>query len=147
MQHSHRQRLLALARLPALLLQTAASVVCTAIFCSILFIWRVSSELPLHPVNLLNHNDIHLILILLCGCMLFAFLPSLLSAILSSYLSHHLPRLIIIAVAAGTALFTALIQNWLFVWPLDWLPLLLNALAAGLSALCFANVKILAKKH
>ena len=138
MQHRqiHTHHPSALARLPALMLQTLSSVIVTALFCTILFYWRANSELPLMQTSLLNSNDIKLILVLICGCMLFALVPSLLAAVFCSCCVRRLPRFLLGAAAAIIAFSVALLQNWLFSWPLDWIPILFNALAATISALC-----------
>ena len=149
MQHKqiHTHHPSALARLPALMLQTLSSVIVTALFCTILFYWRANSELPLMQTSLLNSNDIKLILVLICGCMLFALVPSLLAAVFCSCFVRRLPRFLLGAAAAIIAFSVALLQNWLFSWPLDWIPILFNALAAAISALCISRLQQLAQKN
>lgn len=149
MQHKqiHTHYPSALARLPALMLQTLSSVIITALFCTILFYWRANSELPLMQTSLLNSNDIKLILVLICGCMLFALFPSLLAAVFCSCFVRRLPRFLLGAAAAIIAFSVALLQNWLFSWPLDWIPILFNALAAAISALCVSRLQQLAQKN
>lgn len=150
MQHKqiHTHHPSALARLPAIMLQTLSSVIITALFCTILFYWRANSELPLMQISLLNFNDIKLILVLICGCMLFALVPSLLAAVFCSYFIWRLPRFLLSAAAAAAiiAFSVALLQNWLFSWPLDWIPILFNALAAAISALCISRLQQQAQK-
>ena len=149
MQHKqiHTHHPSALARLPALMLQTLSSVIITALFCTILFYWRANSELPLMQTSLLNSNDIKLILVLICGCMLFALVPSLLAAVFCSCFVRRLPRFLLGAAAAIIAFSVALLQNWLFSWPLDWIPILFNALAAAISALCVSRLQQQAQKN
>ena len=149
MQHKqiHTHHPSALARLPALMLQTLSSVIITALFCTILCYWRANSELPLMQTSLLNSNDIKLILVLICGCMLFALFPSLLAAVFCSCFVRRLPRFLLGAAAAIIAFSVALLQNWLFSWPLDWIPILFNALAAAISALWVSRLQQLAQKN
>lgn len=152
MQHKqiHTHHPSALTRLPAIMLQTLSSVIITALFCTILFYRRANSELPLMQTSLLNSNDIKLILVLICGCMLFALVPSLLAAVFCSYFVWRLPRFLLSAAAAAAAAIiafsVALLQNWLFSWPLDWIPILFNALAAAISALCVSRLQQQAQK-
>ncbi|NUE66607.1 hypothetical protein [Snodgrassella sp. ESL0253] len=148
MQHQHTHQPSASARLLTLILQTISSIIATGVFYIVLFYWYANSGVPLNHISLLDTGDIKFILLFVLSFVgIYAFIPSLLAAITSCYFINHHPPYRISIGAAMIALLCGFVQNLLLTSSPNWMLILLNALAAALSALYFARPKPQTQKH